>query len=114
MDPLPDDVLEILTAENQVYEVMWGKNELAITGNLKSWERTAELSQISLPTLVISGEFDESTPLINRTMHEKLKRSQWVLIEECSHLPMLENPVAYLRHLKDFIDNSNQRAHSDS
>lgn len=114
MDPLPDHVLELLTAENQVYEVMWGKNELAITGNLKSWERTAELSNISQPTLIISGEFDESTPLINRTMHEKLKRSQWVLMPGCSHLPMLENPVTYLRHLKEFIDDINQRSDSNS
>jgi proline-specific peptidase len=70
MDPSPKEILEALQSSNQVYEVMWGKNEFSITGNLKSWDRTSNLNQIELPVRVISGEFDESTPEVNRVLSE--------------------------------------------
>jgi proline-specific peptidase len=107
MDPLPQEILEALQSSNQVYEVMWGKNEFSITGNLKSWDRTADLNQIELPVKVISGEFDESTPEVNRVLSEGLVNSDWTLMPGCSHLPNLENPQPYMALIQDFMDKLN-------
>lgn len=107
MDPLPKEILEALQSSNQVYEVMWGKNEFSITGNLKSWDRTAELDQIHLPVKVISGEFDESTPEVNRVLSEGLVNANWTLMPGCSHLPNLENPQPYMTLIQDFMDKLN-------
>jgi len=103
MDPLPEQLLEVLNSENQVYQVMWGSNEFNFTGNLKDWDRSKDLSRIELPTLIISGEFDESTPLVNEALQKGLKNSEWILMPGCSHLPNLENPEAYLQHIRLFL-----------
>lgn len=107
MDPLPQEILEALQSSNQVYEVMWGKNEFSITGNLKSWDRTADLNQIELPVKVISGEFDESTPEVNRVLSEGLVNADWTLMPGCSHLPNLENPQPYMALIQDFMHKLN-------
>lgn len=104
MDPMPDQVWEALNSENQSYQVMWGINEFNFTGNLRNWERTNDLHQIQQPTLIISGEFDESTPAINEAMHKALRNSQWILMPGCSHLPNLENPDHYIGHVRNFLD----------
>lgn len=107
MDPLPEAIAEVLNAQNQVYEVMWGKNEFNITGNLKNWDRTGDLEKINLPTLIISGEFDESTPKVNQTMRDGLKKSEWILMPGCSHLSNLESPDAYFKFIQNFLDQIN-------
>lgn len=108
MDPLPDRIREALNSENQVYQVMWGINEFNFTGNLKDWERTNDLGKIQLPTLIISGEFDESTPTVNELIHKQLTNSRWVLMPGCSHLPNLENPQSYMSYIRDFLDQIDQ------
>lgn len=107
MDPLPQEILEALESTNQVYEVMWGKNEFSITGNLKSWDRTSDLHQITLPVKIISGEFDESTPEVNQVLSQGLVNADWTLMPGCSHLPNLENPQPYMALIQDFIDKLN-------
>lgn len=107
MDPLPQEILEALESTNQVYEVMWGKNEFSITGNLKSWDRTSDLNKITLPIKIISGEFDESTPEVNRVLSEGLENADWTLMPGCSHLPNLENPQPYMALIQDFMDKLN-------
>ena len=107
VDPLPQEILDALESSNQVYEVMWGKNEFSITGNLKSWDRTSDLNQITLPVKIISGEFDESTPEVNRVLSEGLENADWTLMPGCSHLPNLENPQPYMALIQDFMDKLN-------
>lgn len=107
VDPLPQEILDALESSNQVYEVMWGKNEFSITGNLKSWDRTSDLNQITLPVKIISGEFDESTPEVNRVLSEGLENADWTLMPGCSHLPNLENPQPNMTLIQDFMDKLN-------
>lgn len=104
MDPMPDQVWKALNSENQSYQVMWGSNEFNFTGNLRYWERTNDLHQIQMPTLIISGEFDESTPAVNQVMHKALRNSKWITMPGCSHLPNLENPDHYIGHISEFLD----------
>lgn len=107
VQPFPQQVLEKLESTNQVYEVMWGKNELTVTGNLKSWDRTKDLHLIKLPIQIISGEFDESTMKVNQVLKNGLANSNWVMMQGCSHLPNLEKPTEYLAIIQGFIDRLN-------
>jgi proline-specific peptidase len=104
MDPLPPMIVEALQSTSQVYEVMWGKSEFSVSGNLKSWDRTQDLGQIDVPVQIISGEFDESTPKQNEVLHQGLKNSKWTLMPGCSHLSNLENPREYLAIVQAFLD----------
>jgi L-proline amide hydrolase len=105
-DPMPDFVKRSFERIGQPYGVMWGPSEFYITGNLANWDRTARLNEINLPTLLISGEHDESTPLINQAMHNGIMHSQWILLEGCSHLAHVEEPERYLACVGEFLERS--------
>ena len=87
----------------QVYSTMWGPNEFNPTGILNDWSVVDRLGEIDVPTLILSGRFDESTPLINKTLNNGISGSEWVVFEESSHMPHLEEPDRYLQVLGDFL-----------
>jgi L-proline amide hydrolase len=43
---------------------MNGPSEFHVIGSLKSWDITDRVHEITTPTLLISGRYDEATPLI--------------------------------------------------
>ncbi|MGC4030554.1 MAG: proline iminopeptidase-family hydrolase [Tepidisphaeraceae bacterium] len=67
---------------NQVYETMNGPNEFIVIGNLKDWDRTARLGEITEPTLVTVGRFDEITPACSETIHRGIAGSKLVVFEQ--------------------------------
>lgn len=101
----PDCLLRTLDQLNQdpeVYNTMWGPTEFYCTGRLKNWNIEDRLSEIHSPTLILSGEYDESTPSINEVLHAGIQNSEWIIFEECSHTPHLEATKKYL----DILNNS--------
>jgi proline-specific peptidase len=88
----------------QVYQTMWGVNEFNITGTLRNWSVTNRLGEVNVPTLLLSGRYDESTPLINETIKKGIRESEWVVFENSSHTPHLEESGKYLTVLEDFLD----------
>ena len=96
--PYPDYVQRSFDqlAGNQVYHTMNGPSEFHCIGTLKDWDVTPRLGEIELPTLIISGAHDEATPLISRTVHEGIRGSEWVMFEDSSHMPHVEEPERFL------------------
>jgi proline-specific peptidase len=95
---------EMMEKYPQVYETMWGPNEFSVTGTLRNWSFIERLKEIKVPTLIVSGKYDESTPLINETMNRGIKGSEWVLFENSSHTPHLEETEKLLIVVNDFLD----------
>lgn len=104
LETWPEPVQRAFEKIGQPYGVMWGPSEFYITGNLKDWDRTERLSAIQVPTLLISGEFDESTPRINQALLSGLPDAEWTLLEGCSHLAHVEAPVPYRAAVQAFLD----------
>lgn len=105
--PWPDCVTRSfaqLDEDPTVYRTMNGPSEFTIVGSLKTWDITDQLHAISVPTLLISGRYDEATPLIVGTIHERIPNSQWVLFEESSHMPHIEEPEAFIAALEGFLE----------
>jgi len=102
--PFPMPALRTLAAMNRkVYETMWGPSEFFATGNLKDWDVTDRLGEIDVPTLLISGRYDEATPKQQEIMRDAIAGSEWVLLEESSHSTHLEQPERYRRALAAFL-----------
>ena len=80
---------------NEVYLTMNGPSEFHCIGTLKTWDITGRLGEITQPTLIISGAYDEATPLISRTINEAIPGSEWVLFENSSHMPHEEEPERF-------------------
>lgn len=104
--PWPDCLQRTLNQLNQdpeVYYTMWGPTEFYCTGRLRNWNIEDRLSEIRSPSLIISGEYDESTRSINEVLHGGIKNSEWIVFEECSHTPHLEATKKYLDVLNSFL-----------
>ena len=87
----------------EIYELMWGKSELFGTGTLIDWSVEDKLNKIDVPTLIISGALDESTPKMNELMNKRIKNSKWVLLEKSHHIGYCEESEKVINVLKSFI-----------
>ncbi len=91
--PFPPEVTETFeqVARNPtVYHTMNGPNEFFVVGTLKDWDITPELPKIEVPTLVISGRHDEATPACVQPYKDHIKGATWVIFENSSHMPHVE------------------------
>lgn len=101
--PMPDFVQHSFDRIGQPYALMWGPSEFHFTGNLKDWDRTSRLNEIDVPILIISGEHDEFTPVVNQPMKDGIRGARWVLLDGCSHLSHVEQPDAFMEAVRDFL-----------
>lgn len=107
LDPWPEPMVRAfdkLGQDPEVYHTMWGPSEFTVTGNLLGWDVRPRLKEIQVPTLLISGEFDEATPEVMGVLHRGIVRSEWALLEGCSHLSHLENPAGFMGAVAGFLD----------
>ena len=88
----------------QVYETMWGPNEFTVTGTLKEWDVIGRLGEIDVPTLVTSGRHDECTAALVEPLATGVPGAEWVLFEDSSHTPYLEEPERYLATVGSFLE----------
>ena len=104
LKPIPEHVQRAMDQAGVVYNVMNGPTEFLVIGTIKDWDRTDRLAEIHVPTLITSGRFDESTPLINEVLHKGIAGSEWVLFEHSSHMAHVEERERYLSTVKAFIE----------
>ena len=103
-DPMPEHVVASFVGLSQpVYGAMWGPSEFHCTGNLRDWDVTGRLAEIDIPTLVISGRYDEMTPDAVRPLADGIRSAEWVIFEESAHLPMAEEPQRYREVVSRFL-----------
>jgi 3-oxoadipate enol-lactonase len=63
---------------------------------LMNLDTTARLPQLRVPTLVISGELDQATPVaMSQTIAQNIPGAELVVLKETSHLSVLEQPAAF-------------------
>ena len=106
VDPMPEPVQRSfakLAANPEVYHTMNGPSEFHVVGTLKTWDVCDRLGEITIPTLVTSGRFDEATLLIAETVTRGIPGAQWVVFEESSHMAHAEQPEAYIEVLDAFL-----------
>jgi proline-specific peptidase len=103
-DPEREEIRLMRASRSQeVYEAMWGPNEWTVTGALAGWDVSARLSELHLPTLVIRGGHDLSTPLISRTLVEGIAGAREVVLEDSAHMPVLEETERYVAVVRGFL-----------
>ena len=92
-----------------VYGVMQGPNEFLYTGNLKNWNRIADMHSIDAPTLITVGKYDELTPACALRMKQALTNAELKVFPNSSHMPFYEEPDAYYPVLIDFLERHRAR-----
>jgi pimeloyl-ACP methyl ester carboxylesterase len=62
------------------------------------------LSEITVPTLVISGDNDQIVPVENSIrLAEDIPGAELIILENCGHLPQEECPESFLNAIQDFL-----------
>ncbi|MBW4481656.1 MAG: alpha/beta hydrolase [Tildeniella torsiva UHER 1998/13D] len=63
-----------------------------------------EFAKISVPTLLVSGEFDKITPAeLGRTAAALNPKIEYALVKNTGHFPMLEDSETYLNYVNAFL-----------
>jgi len=105
-DPWPDEVVEAfawIERDPTVYHTMNGPSEFHVVGSIKDWQVKDRLGEIRVPTLIVSGRHDEATPALQQTLLDGIPGSEWVLFEESSHMPHVEERERYMRVVGDWL-----------
>jgi proline iminopeptidase len=104
LDPLPEvSIRSRAKANKDVYMTMWGASEFCPTGNLKTYDVTPRLHEISVPTLFVCGRYDEATPESTSYYRSLVPGSEVHVFERSSHVSYLEEPEAYVDVVGDFL-----------
>lgn len=114
--PVPNELmrtLEELATNATVYHAMSGPSEFTMTGSLRDWDVTASLAKIDVPVLLVSGRYDEVAPPAVEELYRGLPDATWVLFEESSHMPHLEEPDRFVEVVSGFLARCHVHARRD-
>ena len=102
--PWPEPLLRTFRHSNdKIYNLMQGKSELLVTGNLRNWERWDRLAAIKIRALTIGSAYDEMDPEDLRKMASLMPNAKYAFCPKGSHMCMWDDQQAYFGHLLDFL-----------
>jgi len=87
-----------------VYEYMWGPSEFTATGTLLDYDRIDKLSEIKVPVLFITGEYDEARPSTVKYYQSLVPNAKFVEISNSGHATLNDNPEEALFAIKKFLN----------
>jgi L-proline amide hydrolase len=94
---------DYMDQDAHVYNVMNGPNEFFCIGTLRNWTVVDKAHQITAPTLLASGRFDEATPGTVQPFFDNIPDVRWEIFENSSHMPFVEEPERYLSVVEEFL-----------
>lgn len=106
--PMPQDLADTIAqmeAEPTVYHTMNGPNEFHVMGTLRDWSIIDRLPEITAPTLVIAGEFDEATPTAWHPYVDNIADAVSHVFPGTSHCSHLEKPAEFRAVVAAFLAN---------
>ena len=89
---------------NEAYNVAWGPNEFTPVGNLKDFNYTKKLKNWKVPSLIISGTSDLSSPLVSKTMFDNIPGARWELFEDSRHCVFVDQNEKYIKLLIEWMN----------
>jgi L-proline amide hydrolase len=104
--PWPPEVnatFDALDEDPTVYHTMNGPSEFHVIGSLRDWSIVDRVGAIDVPTLLISGRYDEATPATVQPFYDGIPDVRWEMFDESSHMPHVEETERFLATVDDFL-----------
>lgn len=95
-----------------IYMQMWGPTEFYATGSLRDFDLVPRLKEIDVPTLFITGEFDEARPETIRGFAEAVPGASFEMVPGVGHASLSRSPVLYREILRQFLRSAERGAKS--
>jgi proline iminopeptidase len=103
-DEWPDPLRRLIVHINPaIYVPMQGPSELGLSGSLEDWDRSTDLKNIDVPTLVIGATHDTMDPAHMQWMAEQLPQGRYLHCPNGSHCAQFDDPEHYFPGLLDFL-----------
>ncbi|MDX1436494.1 MAG: alpha/beta hydrolase [Anaerolineales bacterium] len=86
--------------------------EWRVTGSLQGFDPSAQLAQITVPALILTGRYCRVTPpLISYQIRDAFPdgAARVVVFERSAHRPWAEEPEAYFRVVEEFLEEGSKR-----
>lgn len=107
VQPMPDEVaatFAAIDADPTVYRTMNGPSEFHVVGNLKGWSIVDRLDAVNVPTLLVSGRYDEATTECVLPFFERIPDVRWAVFRESSHMPHVEETERFNTVVTGFLE----------
>lgn len=101
--PWPEEVARMFAQGRSIDGAERGGG-FPLMDNLRDWSIVERLERIEVPTLLICGRYDEATPVVVRPYLEKIPGIRLALFEHSSHMPHVEERVACMGTVVNFLD----------
>ncbi|MDG1914102.1 MAG: proline iminopeptidase-family hydrolase [Crocinitomix sp.] len=86
-----------------IYNYMWGPTEFTATGTLKNYDIIDKLKKVTVPTLFITGEYDEARPATVRSFEKIVPGSSTVILKRAGHATMHDNLCQNRKAIRKFL-----------
>ena len=111
--PWPPEVNATFDAVDEdptVYHTINGPSEFHVIGSLRGWSIVERVGAIDVPTLLISGRYDEATPETVQPFYDGIPDVRWEVFEQSSHMPHVEETERFLATVDDFLAMIDEKA----
>jgi proline iminopeptidase len=100
LDEWPEPVVRSFSHINHdIYVPVQGPSELGASGKLLTWDRSADLASIDVPTLVMGATHDTMDPAHLEWMAGQLPRGRYHHSPDGSHLAIVDDQETYFAGL---------------
>ncbi|QHL86708.1 proline iminopeptidase-family hydrolase [Nibribacter ruber] len=104
LDQWPEPVNRSFAKMNQsLYVTMQGPSEFGISGKLETWDRTADLPKVTVPTLTVGAQFDTMDPEHMKMMAGKVQNGTYLYCPKGSHMSLYDDQDTYFAGLIKFM-----------
>ena len=96
----------------EVYVYMQGHSEFGITpgATLKGWDRSQDIAQIKVPTLVVGSGHDTMDPKHMEWMSSQIPNSRYLFCPDGSHMVQYDDQKVFFSGLIQFLKDVDQGA----
>jgi proline iminopeptidase len=91
------------TADARTYQIVWGANELAVTGYIRDYSMSPRLGELKPPAIFVCGRFDEATPEAHEYFTSLVPGSRCHIFEKSAHHPQLTERAEFLAVIRGFL-----------
>lgn len=85
------------------YMYMQGPSEFTITGTLKTYDTRESLKDIKVPTLFVTGQYDEALPATVKKFQELVPGARLEIIPDAAHMMMQDQPELFVKTIRDWL-----------
>lgn len=108
MEEWPEPMVRSFNKLNQsLYVTMQGPSEFGISGKLENWDRSKDLSKLSVPVLTIGATHDTMDPEYMKWMSTQVQNGSFLLCPNGSHMCFFDDQDVYMKGLIKWLKETN-------